>query len=105
MKKEIELTNQKDNYYIVRANGAGVFFGKIKERKGTEVLMENARRLYYWSGALSVTDIAKNGVTNPKDCKFTAFIDEVLIFNVVEINKCSEKSIKILVEVAEWKNQ
>lgn len=44
-----------DNYYIVRTYSAGVFAGYIKKREGKEVVMENARRLWYWDGAASLS--------------------------------------------------
>lgn len=38
-------TNQD---YIVRCDRAGVFFGKIKERNGSEVTMTEVRKLWSW---------------------------------------------------------
>lgn len=38
----------KEQNYIVRADRAGVFFGKIKERNGDEITMTDVRRI--WSG-------------------------------------------------------
>ena len=40
-------TNQD---YIVRCDRAGVFFGKIKERNGSEVTMTEVRKLWSWDG-------------------------------------------------------
>ena len=59
---------------IVRADRAGVFFGNIKERIGSEVTMTNVRRLWFWSGAASLSQLAINGVTNRHDCKFTIVV-------------------------------
>ena len=50
-----------EKYYIVRADRAGVFFGNIKERNGSEVTMTNVRRLWYWDGACAVEQLAVNG--------------------------------------------
>lgn len=33
-----------EQYYIIRTESAGVFFGNIKERNGSEVTLTNVRR-------------------------------------------------------------
>jgi hypothetical protein len=95
------MSNQK--YYIVRANGAGVFAGNIKERNGNEVIMTDARRLWYWSGASSLSQLAMEGVKRPRDCKFTMPIGEVLLFNVIEILTCTDVAEANIKAVPEWK--
>lgn len=99
-----QINNLKENqYYIVRANGAGVFFGKIKERQGDEVLMSEARRLWYWDGANSLSQLAKEGTVRPENCKFTVVLDEILVLNVLEITPCTDKAISSIKGVSEWK--
>ena len=88
---------------IIRAEKAGVFFGEIKERTGQEVVMTNCRRLWYWNGAASLSQLAKEGVKNPKDCKFTVTIDEITVFGVIEIIPCTKEAIESINSVAEWK--
>ena len=51
--------NQK---YIVRCDRSGVFFGEIEKREGREVTMRNVRCLWYWNGAASLMQLAKEGV-------------------------------------------
>ena len=94
---------ENNNYYIVRGNNSGVFFGNIKERKGQEVTMTNVRRLWYWEGAASISQLAKEGTVRPSQCKFTVTVDEILVLDAIEIDKCSEKAVKSIKEVAEWK--
>ncbi len=57
-------------YVICRTYSAGVFAGFLKERTGQEVVMVNARRLWYWDGAASLSQLAMEGVTKPENCKF-----------------------------------
>ena len=90
-------------YYIVRAKDAGVFAGNIKERNGTEVMMTNVRQLWYWDGAASLMQMAQSGVTKPRNCKFTATIDELTIMGVCEILPCTDIAEKCIKAVAEWK--
>ena len=88
---------------IIRAEKAGVFFGEIKERTGQEVVMTNCRRLWYWSGAASLSQLATEGVKNPGQCKFTVSIPEMTIFGVIEIIPCTDDAINSINSVKEWK--
>lgn len=94
------MENQK---FIVRSDKAGVFFGEIKERNGDEVTMTNVRRIWYWSGAASLSQLAVDGVSKPEDCKFTVYVKEMIILGVIEIIPCTEKAIKSIEGAEEWK--
>lgn len=89
--------------YIVRGDRSGVFFGEIKERNGNEVTMANVRRLWYWDGAASISQLAQEGTVKPNNCKFTVTVDEVIVLDAIEIDKCSDKAIKSIEAVCEWK--
>lgn len=89
--------------YIVRGDRSGVFYGEIKERNGKEVTMTNVRRLWYWDGANSISQLAQCGTVNPNNCKFTVTVDEMLILDAIEIDKCSQEAIKSIEAVKEWK--
>lgn len=89
--------------FIVRSVQAGVFYGEIKERNGQEVTMANARCLWYWDGAASLMQLAKEGVTNPDSCQFTVVVDEVTILDVCEILPCTAEAIKCIDNVRVWK--
>lgn len=91
------------NIYIVRGKDSGVFFGEIAERNGQEVLMKNVRRLWYWDGAASISQLAKEGTVRPENCKFTVTVDEVQVLDAIEIDKCSDKAVENIKAVAEWK--
>ena len=93
----------ENQIYVVRARGAGVFYGQIKERNGGEVTMTNARRIYYWSGATDCSQLAVEGVNDPGACKFTIPVDEVILMDVIEMQKCTPKAIASLDGVKTWK--
>lgn len=99
------MKNQKENkeFYIVRGDRSGVFFGNIAERNGREVLLNNVRRLWYWDGASSISQLAKDGTCRPENCKFTITVDEILVLDAIEIDKCTDKAVKSILGVAEWK--
>ena len=89
--------------YIIRADRAGVFYGQIKERNGSEVTMTNVRRLWYWNGAASISQLATEGTKNPRECKFTVVVPEMTILGVIEIIPCGKGASKIIEEVPVWK--
>lgn len=88
---------------IVRSNGAGVFFGEIKEKDGDRVVMTNARRIWYWEGAASLSQLAQEGTSTPSGCKFPVSVDEVEVFRVLEILSVTDKAAKSIDAVKVWK--
>lgn len=89
--------------FIVRADRAGVFYGEIKERNESEITMTNVRRVWYWSGANSLSQLAMEGVKNPAKCKITMPVREMVILGVIEIIPCTQEAINNLDAVQEWK--
>lgn len=59
-------------YCMVRTYSAGVFAGTLAERKGKEARLTDARRIWYWRGAASLSELATKGPATPKECKFPA---------------------------------
>ena len=98
---------KKDNqFHIVRAEKAGVFLCKIASVEGDTYTVTNLRRLYYWSGALDVSMIAHQGVTDPNRCKFSVQMgdnDKSTILHVIEAHPVSEKALEIINSVPVWK--
>lgn len=92
-----------EKYYIVRADRAGVFFGNIKVRNGSEVTMTNVRRLWYWDGAATLSQMAVEGVKAPSRCKFTVTVPEMTILGVIEIIPCSDEAEQNIKAVSVWK--
>ena len=88
---------------IVRANRAGVFFGTLAEKEGDEVKLTNCRRLWYWDGAASLSELAVSGVTKPRECKFCVVVPEIEVLGVIEIIPCTEKAIENINAVPVWK--
>ena len=88
---------------IIRADRAGVFFGTLKEKCGNEVTLTNARRLWYWDGAASLSQLAVDGTVRADNCKFTVTVPEITILGVIEIIPCTDKAINSIKGVREWK--
>lgn len=89
-------------YVIVRTYSAGVFAGYLESRKGKEVVMRNARRIWYWDGAASLSQLATDGTSKPQNCKFPCPVDIITLTEVIEILNCTEKAKKSISEVKVW---
>ncbi len=100
----MELIGKK---VIIRADRAGVFFGTLREKHqtpaGVEVVLENSRRIWYWDGAASLSQLATEGTKNPGDCKFTVTVPEHNVMQVIEIIPCSQKAINSIESVKVWR--
>ena len=89
-------------YVICRTYSAGVFSGYLEGRNGQEVVMRKARRLWYWSGAASLSQLAMEGVKDPDNCKFPCEVDRVELLNAIEILDCTEIAKNSIQGVSTW---
>lgn len=90
-------------YCIVRTYSAGVFAGYVESRAGQEVVMRDARRIFYWDGAASLSQLAMSGTSKPQNCKFPEAVDRVELLQAIEILDCTEKAKKSIASVGLWK--
>lgn len=88
---------------IVRGDRSGVFFGTLEKKEGHEVTLTNCRRLWYWDGAASISQLAVDGTTKQNNCKFTVTVPSIGIMDAIEIIPCTEKAIKSIEGVEEWR--
>jgi hypothetical protein len=99
---------EKGKFYIIRADKAGLFMGKIEFiDANNRVGVRSLRRLYYWKGALDASQIAKCGVTCPDSCKFSEQLsdeDLSIITNLVEIHPMTNEAVQSINNVRVWKN-
>lgn len=91
-------------YCMVRTYSAGVFAGYIESRNGKEAVLRHARRIWYWSGAASLSQLSTDGTCEPNKCKFPTPVDKVTLTEVIEIIPITEKAKKSIEEVPVWKN-
>lgn len=97
------MIDLKGKKVIVRGDRSGVFYGTLADRNGQEVELSNCRRIWYWDGAASISQLAAEGVKKPKNCKFTMSVDSIVITDAIEIIPCTEDAIKSIEEVSVWK--
>lgn len=96
------MAAKKLKYVIIRAQGAGVFAGELIAKNGTEVTLKNSRRLWYWSGAASLSELAVRGTSRPNDCKFPVTVPEQDITGVLEVLTCTPAARASIEGVKEW---
>jgi hypothetical protein len=89
-------------YVIVRTYSAGVFAGYLKHREGKEATLIDARRIWYWAGAASLSELAQRGTSNPDECKFPCAVDEVILTEAIEILNVTEAAKKSIEGVPVW---
>ena len=87
---------------IVRTYSAGVFMGYLKSLEGKKAVVLNARRLWYWSGAASLSQLAVDGVSNPDSCKFPCEVPTVTLTEAIEVLPVSAKAKASIDAVKIW---
>ena len=95
--------NEKYPIMMVRTYSAGVFYGELIERNGKEAILLNARRVWYWDGAATLSQLAQSGTSKPENCKFPESVDQVILTEVIELISVTEIALISLNKVAIWK--
>ena len=98
----MKTAKQKD--VIIRTRSAGVFAGLLKSYKNGTAVLQRARRLWYWSGAASLSQLSVEGVSNPSACKFPCEVSEVTLPEVIEILPVTPKARASIDSVKVWAN-
>lgn len=93
----------KSKYSMIRTYSAGVFYGKIKSRKGKEVELNDAIRIWYWDGACSLSQLAIEGTKSPDNCKFAIPVSRIILTEVIEIIESTKEAEKNILGVPSWK--
>lgn len=89
-------------YKMVRTYSAGVFAGYVESLDGQHAVLRNARRIWYWDGAASLSELAMRGTSKPENCKFPCAVDRVELLNVIELIDITDLAAKSIAEVKEW---
>lgn len=93
----------ENQYYIIRSDRAGVFFGNIKQKDGQNIILANVRRIWAWEGACSISQLAVEGTKSPEKCRFAIEVSEIELFDVIEVIPCTDESVKSIKGVKVWK--
>src|ERR1700692_1035204 len=93
---------QTGEFVIVRTYSAGVFAGTLESRDGKEVELSNARRLWYWTGAASLSQLAVTGTSNPGACKFPVAVSSIVLTEAIEIISVTDAAMASIEAVPVW---
>ena len=90
-------------FVIVRTFSAGVFAGTLEKKTGKEIELSNARRIWYWDGASSLSQLAMEGTKKPENCKFPVAVNKVILTEAIEILETTPEAKKSIMGVPIWR--
>ena len=89
-------------YVIVRTYSAGCHAGVLERKDGKEVTLTDARRLWYWQGAASLSQLAMVGTSTPAKCKFPCAVSRITLTEAIEILDCTSAGRTSIESVPVW---
>jgi hypothetical protein len=107
-KKTAKKTTKKTTqpYVITRGYRSGVHAGYLVSRNEEGmIVLRSARRIWSWSGAASLSELAVYGAKNAAQCRFGAAIgrQEIQAADVAEIIHCQPDGQQMIESQKEWR--
>ena len=96
----------KEPYVIVRCSAAGVHAGHLVEldRSTRSCVLRNARRIWHWDGAATLSELAVYGAAKPLNCRFGCTIKrQEIVGDVCEVILCQSEGQRMIEEQPEWR--
>lgn len=91
-------------YCVIRTYSAGVHIGYVEEfgtKQPQYAKLVKSRRLHYWDGAASLSQVALDGVNDSS--RIALELPEIELTDVIEVIPCSEKSAEFFKGAKIWK--
>lgn len=87
------LNNMVGRKVTIRTHSAGVWFGRLVEKSGNEVILEDARRMWYWKAkqSISLSAVAIYGIDESAS-KIVEPVASVWL-EAIEIIPCSNAAV------------
>jgi len=102
---KLASTTEGMRYCVVRTYSAGVHIGYVhtfgKDNNPQYAKLLKSRRLHYWSGACSLSQVAMDGVS--PDSRIAMELPEIELTDVIEVIPCSEKAMEFFRDAKPWK--
>lgn len=91
-------------YVIVRSISAGVFAGYLSDvdYNSRVVTLKKAKRIWYWEGAASLSELAVYGTCKPDKCKIPVQVPSIKVFEICEIIPMTKKARLSFEKVPLW---
>ena len=106
-KKTAKTAVKKGEYVIARCRDAGVHAGYLVSTNASHTVLRDARRIWYWSGAASLSEIAVYGLNPAKSqaSKIAAPVKSVRLrdSDVCELTVCTEDGRKSVEGAPVWR--
>ena len=90
------------SYCMVRTADAGVFAATLDAVSGDVAQLSNARRIYYWQGAATLSELATRGTSAPDGCKFPAAVPSITVRGWVELIPITPEAAATIDAVPIW---
>lgn len=87
---------------MVRTESAGVFAAILRAVDGDVAQLGEARRIHYWRGAASLSELAVRGTSDPNGCRFPVAVPELTVRGWIEFIPISEAAGKTIDSVPVW---
>jgi hypothetical protein len=89
--KECKVMASVKKFVVVRTYSAGVHCGYLVSRKGKEVVLSNARRIWRWRGANTLNEVATKGVDEVWS-RISEPAVEVVLTEAIEVLSVTKKA-------------
>lgn len=91
----------ENKYVLVRTYSAGVHLGTLVSLEDTRVILKDARRLWYWSGAFTLNAVAEKGI-DFKNSKISIAVPEIVLTQAIEVIPITENLIEVFKTAKEY---
>lgn len=92
-------------YCVIRTYSAGVHIGYVakfgSDNNPQYVKLLSSRRLHYWNGAASLSQVAIDGVGS--ESRIAMEVPEIELTDAIEVIPCSEKAAEFFKGAKVWK--
>ena len=106
-KKKAAKRATKQEYVIARCKDAGVHAGYLVSTNSKHTVLRDARRIWYWTGAASLSEIAVYGLNPAKssESKIAAPVKRVRLrdSDICELTVCTDDGRKSVEAANTWR--
>ena len=90
------------DYVIIRSRDSGCHAGYLESESDRTVVLLDSRRLWYWEGAATLSQLAMEGVKKPESCKFPCVLPRIKIHGISENIPTTATAKKSIESVPVW---
>lgn len=88
-------------YCVVRTYSAGVHIGTVQSLDETRVTLLDARRIWRWRGANTLSEVSQTGVVTSEFTRISEQVPSIYLSEAVEVIPCSDQA-KVILDQSVW---